>query len=197
VLKVEELEKKFKNFEYKNIFLNKEIYECYEKYANNIECDSSVKEGFEKAKQELYNNFYSKLLAPILIKGLKFKKYVENSESGRKIDGDIVIMELCEKYDLRLYIKANQFVSISIGLNNDFNFGNDSIRKLYEDKILKIKEYKTGKTKGVKLNSNISMIEKTTENLFFALDYPLEKLNINITEEIQMHINIIKEGVIL
>lgn len=182
--------------EYKNFFLNKEIYECYEKYANNIECDSSAKEGFKKAKQELYDNFYSKLLSPILINELEFKKYVENSESARKIDGDIVIMELFKKYDLRLYIKGNKFVNISIGLNDDFNFGNDSNRKSYEDKLAEIEQYTTGKIKGVKLDSNILIPKDTAEILFFALDNPLEELHSEITEEIQTHIDIIKKSML-
>ena len=182
--------------QYEDFFLNdKDVYEAYTKNKDTFAKDPSVEKGFIKAKQNLNNNFYSKLLSPILDEYLYFKAYYENSENGRKTDGDIVIMELFKKYDLRLFIKKDKFVSICIGINNQFNFGDNEIKLKYQNIIgNELSEYKIGRKKGVKLRTDITIPKNTIENLFLAYyNRNIDELDNNIVKEIQKHIEIIKE----
>lgn len=188
--------------QYKDFFLKDEgAYGCYSKYDNKnkiienfIDIKDEINNGFVDVKQILHNNFYSKLVVSILDSDLEFKEYYENSESARKIDGDVITMTLYEKFDLKLFIKKNKFVTICVGINNNFNFGDDTIKKLYKENVSNhLKIYETGVKKGEKLNTDVLIAKNSINNLFLAQKNKVEKLDEEIINEIQKHINIIKE----
>jgi len=183
---------------FQEFFTIQENYVNFEKYNHKLkELDiyEELLREFKKAKKKLYNNFYEKVLLPILNENnLQFKEYYENSEVGRKKDGDIIFLKLSDIYDIRLYIKNNIFVNISVSLNKNLNFNNDDIKKF--EKKLQNSKYKTGKKKGEKLNCNIKVLPPTIQNLFFAQINNIEKINDYIIQEIEYHIKNIKKDLL-
>lgn len=162
---------------------------------------SNIENGFINAKQELHNNFYKIIMSELSFDNLKFKRFIENSENGRKNDGDILLFEFLKNYDLRLYFKNNCFVNISIGVNNDTHLS-DNEKDKYKIKLKdRLSEYITGEKKGEKLEVSIQMPEAKVENLFTYYnikkisDENIIKLDDKVIVDIQKHIRKIQKQI--
>ena len=201
--------KQYKDF----FFVNQNIYETFLKMNeekkqiifddNDLEDEKSlIESGFNEAREQLFNNFFEKLLSPVLDDVLRYKKYNENlTASGRvNSDGSIVLLALHETYDVRLYFKNNKFSTISIGMNNDLDLS-DNQKSNINTKLNKLKEidtkenritYITGKTKGKSLVANYIIPKRSIDNLFkvFSNNETIDK---DLQNNIQEHIESIKK----
>lgn len=162
----------------------------------------SIESGFKEAKKQLFNNFFEKLLSPILDDDLKYKKYLENLTSSGRLnkDGSIIFLTLYKIYYIRLYFKNNKFSTISIGINNDLDLSNNQKNNI-NTKLNKLREidteensitYVTGKTKGKSLVADYTIPERNIANLFKGFSNN-EPINNNVKNDIQKHIKRIKK----
>ncbi|HIP11450.1 MAG TPA: hypothetical protein EYG73_01900 [Arcobacter sp.] len=189
--------------QYKDFFLNQDIYEVYEKNKTKIlkyfEDDaSSIEDGFKKAKQKLHDEFYIYLIKELLNENsnLQYFRYIENTSLQE------IQLVLNEYYGLNISLnkQLDKFISLKMGIawayHNEAK-GNPELKILLQQKGKELSKNENIKVymqnKGENLNKSMIISQPTTENLFLAQKNKLEKLNDDIVYEIQKHINIIKE----
>ncbi len=181
---------------FKDFFMKQNNYELFLKFKDELKNKFSyykeIKNGFEEATQNLYDDFYKLLTQPLIenYHNIKFCKY------------DYSTKEKCiqfvynEYYIISIY---NNFKTIGIGANWNFLSwqGNEELKqKLYDcnDLIIKyLPEYKISKKKGIKLKSNV-FLEPSTTDLFLTKDNKINPLDQNLVNEIRKHIDIIKDA---
>lgn len=178
----------------KDLFLEQDAYQSFSVNKNEVlikfENPKDIENEFIEAKTMLIDKFYSRLFSRLWSDELIYKRFYENSTSGKEQDGDIVLMELFEYYELRIYIQKNHLASISVGINNDYNFIEESNKQYFLSKLDSIKPYITGQKKGERL-AHTPIDEATIDNLFNEQLPPLDNDHL---DELVSHINIIKQA---
>ncbi|MEA2049352.1 MAG: PD-(D/E)XK nuclease family protein [Campylobacterota bacterium] len=180
--------------EYKDFFLDKDMYECYKENEKHFN-DDSIKNGFKEAQQILYNAFYKRLISPIIKQNdnIIFDHYdIKNKK---------IVLNIYSYYEIWIILSSNAFKSIGIRPayniqwqgNNGLTLALDNANKFLSSNE-SLKDYIIGKKKGVDLNENIIIPHDKVSNLFLSLKNEVEKLDNNIIVETQNHITIIKQA---
>jgi len=202
-------------YDYKTFFLDKKRGENRYRFFKNTEFEKLEVESriltqkewhdevkimeadFKKATQYLYKQFFEKLLNPILEQNSVLKYHEFNDKNKDSNGGKVIFLRLCEKYNVRLYIKNNHFATMSIDINYEYNWESEYELETHKNTLAKkLGNYKgtvnyiTGKTKGVKLNSSYQLPELTVEKLYSK---NVEKINKDISDEINKHLKIFIE----
>ncbi len=183
----------FKDTEFK-IFKNQSLLLTQKEWDDEVKM---IESDFEKTKEKLYTNFYSRIFKTILDENrLTFFRYIQS------------------KTTQELQFTFNDHYSINIFLNNEhnkFTFLKLGIAWAYHndargDKVLKKKLQKYGNQlkeikvldilvsgKGIKLESDHNLLKPSIGNLFLAQTKEIDILEGEIVIEIQKYINTTKD----
>ena len=205
-------------YDYKTFFLDKNRGENRYRFFKNTEFEKikiksrlltqkewhdevkMMEADLEKATQYLYKQFFEKLLSPILEQNSGFKYHKFDDKNKDSNGGKAIFLRLFEKYNIRLYIKKNYFATMSIGINNEYNWESENELEKHKNNLAKkLGNYKgtvnyiTGKTKGIKLNSSYQLPELTIKKLYHN---NIEKINKDVSDEINKHLKIFIETLV-
>ena len=190
--------------QYKDFFLQKDIYECYHKTDNRVEDLKSfdidevdeIEEEFQIVKQLLLDDFYKNILRELINNNpsITYFRYAQNSSMQE------VQLTLNQYYTINLFLDNNhtKFTSIKLAIawayNNEAK-GDQVLKKILEKcghTIANIEELTTmvfPKGKGVRLEVDEMIPQPTTDNLFLAQNNELMPISSTIIDEIQNHID--------
>ena len=187
---------------FSDLFLKQDMHEGYNQYNSkllNYKYFEEIKNGFEIAKQEKLNDFFKAIMDPLLDanKDLKLKPYSKPpAESTLKKDGDVLRFSLNDIYNLRLFFKKNKFITICIGINNEYELNKERVEEVNAI-LAKLKttdgseSYLVGTKKGLPLlKSDYIIPNRSIENLFKKTQ---DKINDETVEDILEHIQKIQD----
>jgi len=174
--------------QYKDLFMEKEMYQAFTRYGDMFKEGDEIHNGFIEAQQILYNRYFCELLKPLIDSDdfLEFYKY--------DIKNQKIILQYQEYFEIWIMTDKNRLKSLGIRpawgilewqgnwqIHNILDKTNSALQKNRD-----MHKYVIGNNKGILFSIENTFQEVTDESLFFSQD-PLE-LN-----EIREHIKTIKK----